>query len=94
MTSRQRSVACPAGHHAAMAAGAAVITGCPASGWRPCGAGAAGDADLFPDVVRRLLAAAGTELDSHVSDGGWCRACRERFPCERACLAEQILGWF
>ncbi len=25
---------------------------------------------------------------------GICQACKAPFPCQRACLAEQTLGWF
>jgi hypothetical protein len=80
-----------AGSRAAMAT---VTAECPSSGCRPGGmAFAAGD-DKFPAAVVRLLAMASAELDRHVNDRGWCRACRARFPCPRACLAGQILGWF
>jgi len=52
------------------------------------------DADLFPREITGLLIVARAELDRHVNDRGRCRACKTPFPCQRACLAEQTLGWF
>jgi hypothetical protein len=52
------------------------------------------DADLFPREITGLLIVARAELDRHVNDRGRCRACATPFPCQRACLAEQTLGWF
>jgi hypothetical protein len=54
----------------------------------------AADADLFPPEIVGLLTVARAELDRHVNDHGRCRACKAPFPCQRACLAEQTLGWF
>jgi hypothetical protein len=52
------------------------------------------DADLFPPEITGLLIVARAELDRHVNDRGRCRAYMAPFPCQRACLAEQTLGWF
>ena len=52
------------------------------------------DADLFPREIIGLLIVAREELDRHVNDRGRCLACKAPFRCQRACLAEQILGWF
>ena len=41
-----------------------------------------------------MLIVARAELDRHVNDRGRCQACKAPFPCQRACLAEQTLGWF
>ena len=78
---------------------AAAKAGLTASGRQPgVTASAAGrclaDADLFPQEITGLLIVARTELDRHVNDRGRCRACKAPFPCQRACLAEQTLGWF
>jgi hypothetical protein len=52
------------------------------------------DADLFPREIAGLLIVAQAELDRHVNDRGRCQACKAPFPGQRACLAEQTLGWF
>ena len=52
------------------------------------------EADLFPREIIGLLIVAQAELDRHVNDRGRCLACKAPFPCQRACLAEQTLGWF
>ena len=52
------------------------------------------DADLFPREIAGSLIVARAELDRHVNDRGRCPACKTPFPCQRACLAEQTLGWF
>jgi hypothetical protein len=49
--------------------------------------------ERFPAELLRLLATARAELDRHVNDHGRCQACQASFPCERARLAEQALGW-
>ena len=61
---------------------------------RPLLTKADADADLFPREIVGLLIVARAELDRHVNDRGRCQACKAPFPCQRAFLAEQTLGWF
>lgn len=70
------------------------MTGCPASKCHDAGTTIHADADRFPHEIVWLLAVARIELDRHINDHGRCRACHMRFPCQHACQAEQILGWF
>lgn len=90
MTRQMQPAARPCSHGGPSAA----AIGCPSSRRPPAQPAAGTDADLFPDAVARLLAVANAELNRHANDRGQCCACRTRFPCPRACLAEQILGWF
>jgi radical SAM protein with 4Fe4S-binding SPASM domain len=93
MTRRALPAARLGGNPGAHATGTGPVTGC-----RFLGSPAAGvmsvDADQAPGMVSRLLAMACGELNRHANDRGRCRACQARFPCSRACLAEQILSWF
>lgn len=45
-------------------------------------------------ALERLRQTARQEIDRHVSRHGRCVACGERFPCDRAVLAEMALGLF
>jgi RNA polymerase-binding transcription factor DksA len=45
-------------------------------------------------ALERLRQTARQEIDRHVNAYGHCVACGERFPCDRAVLADMALGLF
>jgi hypothetical protein len=48
--------------------------------------------DCFPSALKQLLITARAEIDRHLNDNGFCAVCGVRFPCERAQLADLVLG--
>ncbi len=56
--------------------------------------GAGCSAGFLPPELQKLLATAALVIDRHVNAAGRCRACQRGWPCERARLADLVLGGF
>lgn len=57
-----------------------------------CEAGTEAAIDHPAEPLERLRQSARTEIDRHINVNGRCAVCAAAFPCERAVLAEMVLG--